>query len=61
MQLLSIEIIDDSEFNNDIYSIDDSEAKEIYLLLISDNIKEIQEYLSELITVDDSPYRRGEN
>jgi len=48
IQLLEIEIINDFEFINNSYSIEYSEAKEIYLLLISDNKKDIQEYLLEL-------------
>ena len=48
IQQLEIEIINEFEFVNDSYIIDDSEAKEIYLLLISDNKKEIQDYLLEL-------------
>ena len=55
IQQLEIEIINDFEFINNSYSVDDAEAKEIYLLLISDNKKEIQEYLSELIQDDDIP------
>lgn len=61
MQLLEIEIINNDSFNNDSYSIDDSEAKEIYLLLISEFKNLIQDYLQDLIQVDDSPYSRGEN
>jgi len=61
IQQLEVEIINDFEFINNSYSIEDSEAKEIYLLLISDNKKEIQDYLNDLITIDDSPYSRGEN
>ena len=53
IQLLNVEIIDDSEFYNDVYPIDDSEAKEIYFLLTSDNKKEINDYLLELIQLDD--------
>jgi len=49
IQQLEVEIINDFEFINNSYSIEDSEAKEIYLLLISDNKKEIQDYLLELI------------
>ena len=48
IQQLEIEIINEFEFINDSYSTEDSEAKEIYLLLISDNKKEIQDYLLEL-------------
>ena len=48
MQLLEIEIINNDSFINDSYSIDDSEAKEIYLLLISEFKNLIQEYLLEL-------------
>lgn len=49
IQYLEIEIINNNCFINDSYIIDDSESKEIYLLLISDNKKEIQDYLLELI------------
>ena len=48
MQLLEIEIINNDSFINDSYSIDDSEAKEIYLLLISEFKNLIQDYLLEL-------------
>ena len=58
IQLLEVEIINDYSFINNTFLIDDLEAKEIYLLLISDNKKEIQDYLKELIQVDDSPYKR---
>ena len=47
-QFLTIEIVNPHSFINDTYPIDKSEAKEIYLLLISDNAEEIQEYLREL-------------
>jgi|21_taG_2_1085346.scaffolds.fasta_scaffold72996_1 hypothetical protein len=55
IQQLEIEIINDFEFINNSYPIEDSEAKKIYLFLNSDNKKEIQEYLSELIQNDDVP------
>ena len=48
MQQLEIEIINNNSFINDSYSIDDSEAKEIYLLLISEFKNLIQDYLLEL-------------
>ena len=48
MQLLEIEIINNDSFINDSYSVDDSEAKEIYLLLISEFKNLIQDYLLEL-------------
>ena len=48
IQQLEIEIINEFEFINDSYSTEDSEAKEIYLLLISDNREDIQDYLLEL-------------
>lgn len=54
IQQLQIEILEDSfDYINDVYSIEDSEAKEIYLLLTSDNKKEIQEYLNQLMQFDD--------
>ena len=54
IQQLQIEILEDSfDYINDVYSIEDSEAKDIYLLLTSDNKKEIQEYLNQLMQFDD--------
>ena len=49
IQYLEIEIINNDSFINDTYHVEEEEAKEIYLLLISDNKKEIQDYLLELI------------
>ena len=49
IQYLEIEIINNNCFINDSYIIEEEESKEIYLLLISDNKKEIQDYLLELI------------
>tara|TARA_R110001599_G_C12081297_1_gene645124 strand:- start:313 stop:516 length:204 start_codon:yes stop_codon:yes gene_type:complete len=49
IQYLEIEIINNNSFINDSYIIEEEESKEIYLLLISDNKKEIQDYLLELI------------
>ena len=52
-----VEIIKEDHFNNDIIDIngDYETLLEIYILLKSDNVKEIQEYLSELIQDDDIP------
>ena len=70
IQQLEIEIINNNSFINDSYIIDDSEAKEIYLLLSQDKndihynrlyFRPIQDYLTDLLTIDDSPYSRGEN
>ena len=70
IQQLEIEIINNNSFINDSYIIDDSEAKEIYLLISQDKndihynslyFRPIQDYLTDLLTIDDSPYSRGEN
>jgi hypothetical protein len=53
IQSLEITIVNQYQFNNDIYSISESESKEIYLLLTSDDKKEINNYLLELIQFDD--------
>ena len=55
IQGLEITVVNEYKFNNEIYIINEADAKEIYLFLNSDNIKEIQEYLSELIQDDDVP------
>lgn len=49
VQQLEIEIINNNSFINDSYIIDESESKEIYLLLISEFKNLIQDYLLELI------------
>ena len=49
IQYLEIEIINNNSFINDSYIIDESESKEIYLLLISEFKNLIQDYLLELI------------
>lgn len=59
-QGLLIKIDVDGVFNNPEFPFDNDEAKEIYLLLISGNEKEIQEFLEECLQKDDAPYRRGE-
>lgn len=61
IQYLEIEIINNNCFINDSYIIEEEESREIYLLLISGNKKEIQDYLNDLIQINDSPYKRGEN
>jgi len=48
IQQLEIEIINNDSFINDSYHVQEEESKEIYLLLISDNKKEIQDYLLQL-------------
>ena len=56
IQSLEITIVNQYQFNNYIYSIDESEAKNIYLLLTSEDaedVEDIQEYLTELIQFDD--------
>ena len=56
IQSLEITIVNQYQFNNDIYSIDESEAKNIYMLLTSEDaedVEDIQEYLTELIQFDD--------
>ena len=60
---LQIEIIKPNQFNNDIIDIDETYDSlfEIYILLKSDDADMIQDYLNDLIQIDDSPYRRGEN
>ena len=60
---LQIEIIKPNQFNNDIINIDETYDSlfEIYILLKSDDVEMIQDYLNDLLTIDDSPYRRGEN
>lgn len=55
VQTLRIEIVNTESFINDTYHVDESEAQEIYLLLISGNTEEIQEYLRELTQNDDVP------
>ena len=59
---LQIEIITDS-FNNLIIDIDDTYETllEIYILLKSDDGEMIEDYLNDLLQIDDSPYSRGEN
>lgn len=47
-QTLRIEIVNNDSFINDTYHVEEEEAKEIYLLLISNNKKDIQDYLLEL-------------
>ena len=51
----------DSVFNNPEFTFEGSEAIEIYELLISDNKKEIQDFLEDCLQEDDSPHSRGEN
>lgn len=60
---LQIEIIKPNQFNNDIIDIDETYDSlfEIYILLKSDDVEMIQDYLIDLIQIDDSPYKRGEN
>ena len=54
-QWLTIKISIEGEFNNREFAFDDNEAKEIYELLVSDNEKEIQEFLQECLQEDDVP------
>ena len=60
---LQIEIIKPNQFNNDIIKIDETYDSlfEIYILLKSDDVEMIQDYLNDLIQIDDAPYKRGEN
>ena len=60
---LQIEIIKPNQFNNDIINIDETYDSlfEIYILLKSDDVEMIQDYLNDLIQIDDAPYKRGEN
>ena len=69
---LVVEIVKTESFNNDFIPINDSNKNilEIYKMLSyanypsvtdSDNHELIQDYLSDLIQDDDSPYKRGEN
>ena len=60
-QGLILKINVDSVFNNPEFAFDNDEAREIYQLLISDDKKEIQEFLENCLQEDDSPYSRGEN
>ena len=59
---LQIEIITDS-FNNLIIDISDTydTLLEIYILLKSNDSEQIDDYLDDLLQLDDSPYKRGEN
>ena len=58
-----VEIIKDDHFTNDIFPIEEGYKTnfEIYQLLKSDKIKEIQEFLTDLIHIENDPYSRGEN
>ena len=59
---LQIEIITDS-FNNLIIDISETydSLLEIYILLKSNDSEQIDDYLDDLLQLDDSPYKRGEN
>ena len=64
--VLLVKIIDSNKFTNEIYEIDGNKKalREIFIGLTDNNIKEteeIQDYLNDLIQIDDSPYKRGEN
>ena len=60
---LQIEIIQEDSFNNLIIDISDTydTLLEIYILLKSNDSEQIDDYLDDLLQVDDSPYSRGEN
>ena len=49
-QFLEIIVINEHSFLDDSYEPMNEDAKEIYLLLISDKHDEIQEYLNEMLT-----------
>ena len=64
--VLLVKIIDSNKFTNEIYEIDGNKKalRELFIDLSNDDLKEseeIQDYLQDLIQIDDSPYRRGEN
>ena len=64
--VLLVKIIDSNKFTNEIYEIDGNKKalREIFIGLTDNSIKEteeIQDYLQDLIQIDDSPYKRGEN
>ena len=60
---LQIEIIQEDSFNNLIIDISDTydTLLEIYILLKSNDSEQIDDYLDDLLQLDDSPYKRGEN
>ena len=63
---LLVEIINEEQFNNDVYSVDGNQEalKEIFIDLTNKDLKGsdwIQDWLEDLIQNDDSPYKRGEN
>jgi hypothetical protein len=59
---LQIEIIKPNEFNNDIVDIYETYETllEIYILLKSNDGEMIEDYLNDLLQIDDSPHKRGE-